>query len=497
MSLLKSRSGEFELISRNVLWVGLARSAKYVRGLIFLPILTKMLGADYYGAWSIMLVTVYLLLPIVMLGLPYGLGRFIPGEKDKHEVAEGLFSTIYFVALFSSIGAISIYFLSDVIADGLLKNIAYSNIIKLISPLIVLQSLNQICTDFFVLRHKAKKYSMLMIAQTCIEISLVYLFISSGYSLFGAALGLLISRGAILGVSMYFIVSHIGLCFPSVSVFSSYFRYGIHIVPSAISEWIISSSDKYMIGLFLGAASVGLYSASYGIATIPLVAMYIVTFASSPIIFKSYDEGRIQDTQNYLSYSLKYILILIIPSVFGLSILARPILLSLTTAEFARFGIFIIPLVSSSIIFEAVRATYGRVLQLYKRTKLFAIASLTAGLVNIGLNIFFIPHFGIIGAATTTLIAYSITGIIMYRNSQKYIKFSIDKKSILKSISASIIMSLAIFKLNPGSMVGLISSVSIGIVTYICTMLLMRSFQKNELKIIFKVLKLRKIYERL
>ena len=54
-----------------------------LRGLIIIPILTKTLGADAYGIWSVIIVTISLLSPMALLGLTSAMIRFLAAEKDK------------------------------------------------------------------------------------------------------------------------------------------------------------------------------------------------------------------------------------------------------------------------------------------------------------------------------------------------------------------------------------------------------------------------------
>ncbi|GAG19904.1 unnamed protein product, partial [marine sediment metagenome] len=49
-----------------------------------------------------------------------------------------------------------------------------------------------------------------------------------------------------------------------------------------------------------------------------------------------------------------------------------------------------------------------------EKTKYLPLATLTGAALNVGLNFIFIPEFGIIGAAYTTIIAYTVMVAILY-----------------------------------------------------------------------------------
>ncbi|MFA7714941.1 MAG: oligosaccharide flippase family protein, partial [Candidatus Paceibacterota bacterium] len=66
--------------------VSLANLAIALKTLIFLPIITKVLGAGNYGIWIQIIAAISLATPLVTMGLPYTLVRFLAAEKDKKEI---------------------------------------------------------------------------------------------------------------------------------------------------------------------------------------------------------------------------------------------------------------------------------------------------------------------------------------------------------------------------------------------------------------------------
>jgi O-antigen/teichoic acid export membrane protein len=66
---------EYKLFAQRVGLVGITNLIFSLRGLI--PILTKTLGASGYGIWAQIIVTISLITPIVMLGLPSAMVRFL------------------------------------------------------------------------------------------------------------------------------------------------------------------------------------------------------------------------------------------------------------------------------------------------------------------------------------------------------------------------------------------------------------------------------------
>ena len=74
---------EYKLFAQRVGLVGITTLIVNLRGLILIPILTKTLGADAYGIWSIIMITISLLSPLALLGLTTAMIRFLAAEKEE------------------------------------------------------------------------------------------------------------------------------------------------------------------------------------------------------------------------------------------------------------------------------------------------------------------------------------------------------------------------------------------------------------------------------
>lgn len=485
---------EYSVFISRIGLVGLAKFITSLRGLILLPILAKTLGVTNYGIWAQILVTIGLLMSFATLNLSAGMVRFLPAEKDKKNIARVIFTVIFTVLFVAVIFALILFLLSDPFAKILLRDVSASFFIKIGAFLLILEALRQTSLESFRIFGQIKRYSILTVLQTFLEIGLVSFLVLSGFGLLGVLIAFLIARSIILLLSLFFIISYVGFALPRFGILRPYLVFALPLIPIGLLEVVIASSDRYVIGFFKGAASVGVYSATYNIGLIAGIFIFPIVYILSPTVFKLFDEKRIEKVKIYLSYSLKYFLLISIPSVFGLTILTKSILNVLTTSEFVTaISMFIVLFVSLSTIFYGIQAIFGRVLMLFKRTKSFLIAFIAAAIINLGLNIIFIPYWGIIGAAVTTLIAYALSAIIIYYKSRQYMKFKINLSFIVKSIIASLVMAGAIYIFNPIGIVKILLAIGLGITIYFCIIFLLKGFGKREIEIIYGVLKFKRL----
>ncbi len=234
-----------------------------------------------------------------------------------------------------------------------------------------------------------------------------------------------------------------------------------------------------MISYFIGVTAAGIYSASYDIGWYTVFLIAPITRLLFPTIAKSYDENNLGETRNYLRYSLKYFMMFAIPSAFGLSMLAKPILQALTTSEFVT-GSSIIPFVAFSGVLFGFYQISIFIIHLVKKTKLVFILLTTSALLNIALNILLIPRMGILGAAVATIIAYGVLLMFILIVTRRYLRYDLSMTFMLKSVFASLVMALCIWLINPESIALIIVSIFAGILVYFGVLLLVRGLSKGE-----------------
>lgn len=469
-----------------ILWV--TQFINALSGLIILPIITKLLGAENYGVWIQILVTIGLIAPIATLGLPFALVRFLAGEKNKEKIQDDIWSVFTLILGIAIIIALILVFFSFPIS----KFLGVDKIFILISALIIIfECLSQVFGNIFRAFQQIKKNSIIGIASKLAESGMVILSIFLGYGLFGAVLSILIVKIIGFIIISAIIIKEIGIKIPKFWRMKEYLLFGLPGIIGNISSWITQSSDRYFIGVFLGTIFVGYYSPAYTLGC-------LLTFLIGPIIYllpatlsKYHDENETEKVENYMGYSVKYFLVIAIPSVFGLSVLSKQLLTIFSTPEIAQNSYFVTPFIALSMLFMGVCGIIGQSLPLKKKTHIDGIIVLIAAILNLGLNFILVPYFGLIGAAITTLLAYAFILIATWYYSTKKLlfKFKIDWSFISKALIASTLMSILILWLNPLGLWKTLGAVFAGAIIYFILLSLFKGFGKKEILFLRGIMK--------
>ena len=470
---------EHRVFAQRVGLIGITNLLIALSGIFLLPILTKTLPIEEYGIWVQFMVTIGLIPSIIMFGLPYTMVRFLAGMEKIENIREGFYSIAFVVLVTSTVASFLFFLSSKPIATTLFDgNIT---IVRILSLVIFIKCINDVLLDFFRAFQRIKKFSIFTIMQTFLDFVLVAYFILSGYGIVFAAIGMLITRCFIFLIMARLIVSEIGVMVPKFTNIRDYLAFGLPTVPGNLSSWVVNSSDRYVIGVLLGTAFVGYYSPGYALGSVIQMLVAPLGIILPAILSKYYDENKIDEAKMVLKFSLKYFLLLAIPSSFGLSLLSKPLLTILSTPEIASEGYLITPFVAISAVFFGASVVVTHIIVLEKKTTITGSIYILAAVLNFGLNLVFIPYMGIIGAAVTTLVAYLSIFVAGTYYSFKYLKFDIDLHFILKSIFASIVMSLVILRWNPEGLPNVLATVGVCAFVYAAVLLLLKGMTREEL----------------
>ncbi|ADZ08974.1 polysaccharide biosynthesis protein [Methanobacterium lacus] len=476
----------YKLFVKRIGLIGITNFLVAMNTIILIPILTKNFSAIDYGIWVQVITTFYLVTSVANLGFPYTLIRFVSAEKEKSKIQNTFYTMAVFILIFSLFISTLIFIFSNVIASLLFSGQVL--IVKILSFLIFFGTLNSLLIDFFVARSKMKRYSILLLFQTYLMLSLVSFFAVCGYGIILATVGFLISQIIFFIVMTILVYQEIGFKIPEFSKIKEYINFSIPIIPNNVSTWIVESSDRYVIAIMLGTTFLAYYSPGYTIGMALLLFFTPISIILSSILPKYYENGQMEEVMMFINYSLKYFLLIAIPALFILSLLSKPILMILTTPEIALNGYLVTPFVALSAILFGIYGIIMNLIVLEKKTKIVGSIWTIAALISL-LNIIFVPIFGILAAAGITLFSYSTAFLISIGYSKKFFRFYFDYTFIFKSIFASVIISILIVLINPIGFYSLLIMIPLLILIYLIIILLLKCVTNKEINFIKEIFK--------
>ncbi|MDU7632987.1 MAG: oligosaccharide flippase family protein [Lachnospiraceae bacterium] len=192
-----------------------------------------------------------------------------------------------------------------------------------------------------------------------------------------------------------------------------YWRYAlvfnIPLIPHYLSNYILSQSDRLMIGRMVGNREAAFYSIAYTISTMMTLIMTAINSSLTPYIYKAIDEER--------EKSIKKVTEPVIILIAGLCILtmgfAPEVILVFAGGKYME-AVYVIPPIAASVFFIFIYSLFSNIEYFYRKTFFIAIATSISALINLVLNYIFIGIYGYYAAGYTTLICYICLAIIHY-----------------------------------------------------------------------------------
>ncbi|MEM4155191.1 MAG: flippase [Archaeoglobaceae archaeon] len=467
-----------KVVFKNVLYNSSSMLILNLSGLIIVVFLARVLKPELFGLYSLSISIITVAMVFADLGINNAATRYVADavSKNNFRLASGYvsFLTNFKVAL-SVFLSILLFLLSDTISSAFNKPI--SLLIKLLSIYLVF---NALTTLFLAIANAMNDFKVNLLNYTVSGFSkIVFTFslVLVGLSVIGAIFAIVLS--AILGFfyALYYTTKKYPFLFSEKEKieFNRVLKFVAFTAVISISWVLFANVDLVMIGYFLTAEDVAYYRAGFSI--ISAIAGFIsIPSVLLPVFVKL--EG--EDLSRAFSRAFKFSSALCIPSALGL-ILISSNLLFLAYGEEYLPGLLAMQILSLLLI-SPVFGIYGSFFSGKEKPELNFYPLTFSTLLNVVLNYFMIPRFGIVGASMATVISNVILWLFLALICSK--EFGIKPKIsyITKPLFSALLMFLVAF--NFGSMILILP---ISILVYSAVLFLIKGITKEDLEFIKKI----------
>ena len=267
------------------------------------------------------------------------------------------------------------------------------------------------------------------------------------------------------------------------SKFKEFFVYGFPLIGLTLTMYVLNVSDRYLIRGIYSDVEVGYYTPNYSLASAAfLMISYGLSRGFYPKLLGAFKDNDYVKTGDILAGAIKNYIFLALPAATGMFLLSQDICRIFLDAKYI-VGHQVIGLVAIGMFFLGLAEYANKGWELSGNTKPIFYNSLKAAIVNIILNVIFIPIFGFVAAAGTTAISFLIYSIICFLNREKAVKYQLESKKIVSIFIGNIVMILCVLLsafIPLSGILLLVIRVAIGIVSYICVILLLKVYNIKE-----------------
>ena len=192
-----------------------------------------------------------------------------------------------------------------------------------------------------------------------------------------------------------------------------YWKYAVSIslplVIHYVASLVLGQADRIMISRFISDSYAAIYAVAFSVSMILTILTTSANEAIAPRLYECIKYNSLHRVKN----AINILLVLVVVALFYVMLFGPEIIMVLATPDYYEAK-WAIPPVMGSLFFTFLYQIFANIEFYYKKTSYIITASIAAAIVNIVLNALFIPRYGFLAAAYTTLVCYILFGIFHY-----------------------------------------------------------------------------------
>lgn len=416
---------------KNISVYSIARILPAILSFILLPIYINNTTTIDYGIISSMQIL------STMIGLTFTLGVDLAifriyydynNDKDRRD----LLGTIFIFLLIASGIFVTIYFIFQDVVTKLFVSIEFFPYFAITIGYTFLNLFAVIPLIYFQIKHKSKSYLFFSLLSIVFNAAFIlYFLVYKQQGALGFVKGEFISKLVLLPIFIYLTFKVINFKFYYKKLINT-LKFSLPMIPGLLSAFILNLSDRIFIERYFSLEDVAIYTLSYKLASIILLICGAFTMAYNPFFYEKASSLDQKSAKKELSKINNIYAIISMYLSVGLILFANNIL-DIFFDERYWSGNQIIPFIVVGSYFNLLTGLLNLMYNQQKKSLELMYIIIVGAIINIILNILFIPNYGIIGAAFSTFASFFIIFIIEYKFAKLYYFIDFDFRLILKA----------------------------------------------------------------
>jgi O-antigen/teichoic acid export membrane protein len=397
--------------------------------ILLLPVYAFYLHTEEYGAYSLLITTLYFMDTLFSFGIRAGFTRSYY-DYNSRKALDGLISTVFWFTIgMSAIVILLGILISNNIILIIFGSTDYRDAFLIVIFLLFIGLFNQLGLTLIRARRAAKSYVLIQTITALVRIGLILWFV---IGLEGRIIAILlaysISAIILLGILIIYLQPSIGFQF-SLKETRKMLDFGFPLMIAGLWGFISTYIDRYMLNYYTTLTEVGIYTLAYQIAmVISLIIIYPFKFIWAPTYLSIKEHSFINE---FCAKILTYLLLVGGFLALFISLFAGDFIDGFTRPEY-RAAQPLIPILVFTYFLWSSRPVIEVAMVLQRKTKFIAVLHLFGAILNIVLNIVLIPRYHLVGAALATALSFSTVLIIDYVYNQSLRRICYEWDRILK-----------------------------------------------------------------
>ncbi|MCG8460318.1 MAG: polysaccharide biosynthesis C-terminal domain-containing protein, partial [Holophagales bacterium] len=307
-----------------------------------------------------------------------------------------------------------------------------ADVIRLSVITVVFSSLVAIVLSSFRTREQPVAFALLNFVQFGLGMLLnVALVVWFRMGVHGVLWGNLLAAVAALPLGLYMARRDLVMRFEERLV-RPLLHFGVLVIPSAITGWVITMADRYVLRFYGSLEEVAVYGVGYKIGMIMQMGLVWPFQLAWPAV--AYSIAKRQGHRRTFSRVLTYLSFFMMVGILGLSLMSHAGLDDFAGPSYAR-SYEVVPLVALAYSFAGVQFCLSPGVHIAGKTQYLTLFSVVGAILNLGLNFLLVPEHGMIGATWATAISYAFLALTTAFLAQKVYWLPIERSRLLRIVA--------------------------------------------------------------
>ncbi len=385
-------------ISKNSLWIALGLIGNASLYFVTIFFLTRYLGPEKFGLYSVAISLAGLFLPLADLGLDLHMTRMISADPQllRHELSRAISAKIVLSVIFWFM-MISTAYMLDYSATliGYVSLIGFSLLVgsmahSFIGAIRAVRKMRYESISLF----SGKMVAMLAIlSMIAMEANLTMIMIAH-----------LAGSITLVSASFYFLKSQVGPLDFRFSLKGLKWRLK-GALPYGLTAFLVAiyfKIDTVMLSKMVETAEIGFYNGAYNLVLASMILSTPLVVALFPVLSSLYDNRR-SEAENIFQRGLKYSIMIGLPLGVGSVLMAEPVIMLAYGAQFHQ-SVALLIIMSGTIPLLFATSLIGNSMGAVGFQARVAVVASVNVVFNIVMNLILIPKIGATGAAIATIL---------------------------------------------------------------------------------------------
>ena len=453
-----------------------------------IPLLTTYMGMDSFGVVSVLISLLAVFDIISSAGLPPATFRLYNEDDNPDNQSNTLGSSLLLFVVFAVVLGLVIWIFAGRIAGVFLGDSRYTPTVRVVAIVLPVMTLIRFAGILFRIqvRPLAKVIVDIFLVTTQLLLGLV-LVIRYGFEAFGYWAGQLAGAILALALGFLFLRNTVKLSF-SWDRAKELLYFALPLLPASLGLWSLGFIDRSLITASIGLSEAAIYEIGYkvGLITSFLVGPFTIAWPQFAFSRLHSSETKLifRNVQTAMAAGAIFLAIFVISF--------RDELVGFLAPEGYGAASDVVPWIALSQVAWALYPVFSVGPEIAKKTISLTFVSLSACLINLGLNLLLIPQIGILGAAIAAFVGYWVLAIVALVVGRRFYKIPFDWRRLAKVVIAACVALLIGFEIAGYAAVPWqkISLQVVGMMVYPALLLLIGFVSREQLYLVWQVIRL-------